>query len=229
MIFKPLIRIVVFLSLVALPVSALANQNTVSGQPLSVVGFGDSLMSGFELPVQDSFPAQLEKALNDKGINVTVANAGVAGETTTDAVSRLDWSIPEGTGLVILEFGANDALRGISPEISEKNLAEIIGKLQQRKVQVILAGMLAPPNMGGDYEDKFNAIFPRLAQKYNVPLYPFFMEGVAAQKSLQLEDGMHPNTEGVAKMVEGFLPIIEKTIAGNTSLSDKAANSNISQ
>lgn len=229
MIFKPLIRIVVFLSLVALPVSALANQNTVSGQPLSVVGFGDSLMSGFELPVQDSFPAQLEKALNDKGINVTVANAGVAGETTTDAVSRLDWSVPEGTRLVILEFGANDALRGISPEISEKNLAEIIGKLQQRKVQVILAGMLAPPNMGGDYEDKFNAIFPRLAQKYNVPLYPFFMEGVAAQKSLQLEDGMHPNTEGVAKMVEGFLPIIEKTIAGNTSLSDKAANSNISQ
>lgn len=229
MIFKPLIRIVVFLSLVALPVSALANQNTVSGQPLSVVGFGDSLMSGFELPAQDSFPAQLEKALNDKGINVTVANAGVAGETTTDAVSRLDWSVPEGTGLVILEFGANDALRGISPEISEKNLAEIVGKLQQRKVQVILAGMLAPPNMGGDYEDKFNAIFPRLAQKYNVPLYPFFMEGVAAQKSLQLEDGMHPNTEGVAKMVEGFLPIIEKTIAGNTSLSDKAANSNISQ
>lgn len=229
MIFKPLIRIVVFLSLVALPVSALANQNTVSGQPLSVVGFGDSLMSGFELPVQDSFPAQLEKALKDKGINVAVTNAGVAGETTTDAVSRLDWSVPEGTGLVILEFGANDALRGISPEISEKNLSEIIEKLQQRKVQIILAGMLAPPNMGDDYEDKFNAIFPRLAQKYNVPLYPFFMEGVAAQKSLQLEDGMHPNTEGVAKMVEGFLPIIEKTIAGNPSLSNKAADSNISQ
>ncbi|MDQ0997439.1 acyl-CoA thioesterase-1 [Phyllobacterium ifriqiyense] len=229
MIFKPLIRIVVFLSLVALPVSALANQNTVSGQPLSVVGFGDSLMSGFELPVQDSFPAQLEKALKDKGINVTVANAGVAGETTTDAVSRLDWSVPEGTGLVILEFGANDALRGISPEISEKNLAEIIEKLQKRKVQVILAGMLAPPNMGGDYEDKFNAIFPRLAQKYDVPLYPFFMEGVAAQKSLQLEDGMHPNTQGVAKMVEGFLPVIEKTIADDTSSSNKATNSNISQ
>ncbi len=229
MIFKPLIRIVVFLSLVALPVSALANQNTVSGQPLSVVGFGDSLMSGFELPVQDSFPAQLEKALKDKGINVTVANAGVAGETTTDAVSRLDWSVPEGTGLVILEFGANDALRGISPEISEKNLAEIIEKLQQRKVQVILAGMLAPPNMGGDYEDKFNAIFPRLAQKYDVPLYPFFMEGVAAQKSLQLEDGMHPNTQGVAKMVEGFLPVIEKTIADDTSSSNKATNSNVSQ
>ncbi|MHC1547413.1 arylesterase [Phyllobacterium sp. K27] len=229
MIFKPLIRIVVFLSLVALPVSTLANQNTVSGQPLSVVGFGDSLMSGFELPVQDSFPAQLERALKDEGINVTVANAGVAGETTTDAVSRLDWSVPEGTDLVILEFGANDALRGLSPEISEKNLSEIIEKLQQRKVQIILAGMLAPPNMGSDYEERFNAIFPRLAQKYDVPLYPFFMEGVAAQKPLQLEDGMHPNTEGVAKMVDGFLPIIKKTIAGNTSLTNKATGSNVSQ
>jgi acyl-CoA thioesterase I len=216
MIFKPLIRIVVLLGLVALPVSALANQNTVSGQPLSVVGFGDSLMSGFELPVQDSFPAQLEKALKAKGIDVAISNAGVAGDTTTDAVSRLDWSVPEGTGLVILEFGANDALRGISPEISEKNLAEIIERLQQRKVPVILAGMLAPPNMGGEYGEKFNAIFPKLAQKYNIPLYPFFMEGVAGQKALQLQDGMHPNAEGVAKMVEGFLPIMEKTIADNT-------------
>ena len=225
--FKPLIEIVVFLGLIAMqslnPSVSLANQNAVSGQSLNVVGFGDSLMSGFELPVQDSFPAQLEKALKDKGVNVTVANAGVAGETTTDAVSRLDWSVPEGTDMVILEFGANDALRGISPEISEKNLAEIIEKLRQRKVQVILAGMLAPPNMGGDYEKKFNAIFPRLAEKYNVPLYPFFMEGVAAEKSLQLEDGMHPNTEGVAKMVAGFMPLMERTIAGSDASSTDAS------
>ncbi|MGH6861401.1 MAG: arylesterase [Phyllobacterium sp.] len=192
----------------------MANQNTVSGRPLTVVGFGDSLMSGFELPAADSFPAQLEKALKDKAIDVTIANAGVAGDTTTDALSRLDWSVPEGTGLVILEFGANDALRGIPPEISERNLAEIIEKLKQRKTQVILAGMLAPPNMGGDYQDKFNPIFRRLATKYDVPLYPFFLEGVAAEKSLQLEDGMHPNAAGVAKMVQGFLPVIEKTLAG---------------
>lgn len=225
--FKPLIKIVVFLGLIAMqslnPSMSLANQNAVSGQSLNVVGFGDSLMSGFELPVQDSFPAQLEKALKDKGVNVTVTNAGVAGETTTDAVSRLDWSVPEGTDMVILEFGANDALRGISPEISETNLAEIIEKLKQRKVQVILAGMLAPPNMGGDYEEKFNAIFPRLAEKYNVPLYPFFMEGVAAEKSLQLEDGMHPNTEGVAKMVAGFMPLMQKTIAGSDASSTDAS------
>lgn len=211
--FKPLIQILVSLGLVALPSLALANQNAVSGHPLAVVGFGDSLMSGFELPVQDSFTAQLEKALKDKGVNVTIANAGVAGETTTDGLSRLEWSIPDGTDLVILEFGANDALRGISPQISEKNLADIIEKLKQRNVQVILAGMLAPPNMGDDYEKKFNAIFPRLAAKYNVPLYPFFMEGVATEKSLQLEDGMHPNAQGVAKMVEGFMPVIEKAIA----------------
>jgi acyl-CoA thioesterase-1 len=215
--FKSLIQFFVLSGLVALPSQALANQNAVSDRPLAVVGFGDSLMSGFQLPVQDSFTAQLEKALRDKGINVTITNAGVAGETTADGVSRLDWSIPEGTDIVILEFGANDALRGIAPEISEKNLSDMIEKLKQRNVRVILAGMLAPPNMGNDFADKFNAIFPRLANKYDVPLYPFFLDGVATVKSLQLEDGEHPNTEGVAKMVEGFLPIMEETISQHTA------------
>jgi acyl-CoA thioesterase-1 len=215
--FKSLIQFFVLSGLVALPSQALANQNAVSDRPLAVVGFGDSLMSGFQLPVQDSFTAQLEKALRDKGINVTITNAGVAGETTADGVSRLDWSIPEGTDIVILEFGANDALRGIAPEISEKNLSDMIEKLKQRNVRIILAGMLAPPNMGNDFADKFNAIFPRLANKYDVPLYPFFLDGVATVKSLQLEDGEHPNTEGVAKMVEGFLPIMEETISQHTA------------
>ncbi|MDR6631737.1 acyl-CoA thioesterase-1 [Phyllobacterium sp. 1468] len=215
--FKPLLQFFVLSGLVALPSLALANQNAVSDRPLAVVGFGDSLMSGFQLPIQDSFTAQLEKALKDKGVNVTITNAGVAGETTTDGVSRLDWSVPEGTDLVILEFGANDALRGIDPAISEKNLSDILEKLKQRNVQVILAGMLAPPNMGNDYAEKFNAIFPRLAEKYDVPLYPFFLDGVATVKSLQLADGEHPNTEGVAKMVEGFLPLMEKTISQRTA------------
>ena len=215
--FKSLLQFFVLSGLVALPSLALANQNAVSDRPLAVVGFGDSLMSGFQLPIQDSFTAQLEKALKDKGVNVTITNAGVAGETTTDGVSRLDWSVPEGTDLVILEFGANDALRGIDPAISEKNLSDILEKLKQRNVQVILAGMLAPPNMGNDYAEKFNAIFPRLAKKYDVPLYPFFLDGVATVKSLQLADGEHPNTEGVAKMVEGFLPLMEKTISQRTA------------
>lgn len=214
---KSLLQFFVLSGLVALPSLALANQNAVSDRPLAVVGFGDSLMSGFQLPIQDLFTAQLEKALKDKGVNVTITNAGVAGETTTDGVSRLDWSVPEGTDLVILEFGANDALRGIDPAISEKNLSDILEKLKQRNVQVILAGMLAPPNMGNDYAEKFNAIFPRLAKKYDVPLYPFFLDGVATVKSLQLEDGEHPNTEGVAKMVEGFLPLMEKTISQRTA------------
>jgi acyl-CoA thioesterase-1 len=213
--FKLLIRILVFLGLVVSPSLGWADQNTVSPQPLTVVGFGDSLMSGYELPMPDAFPAQLEKALKDKGHNVSITNAGVAGDTTTDAVSRLDWSIPDGTGLVILEFGANDALRGLSPEITEKNLTEMLGRLQQRKIPVILAGMLAPPNMGGDYAQKFNAIYPRLAEKYGVPLYPFFLQGVAGEKPLQLTDGMHPNAQGVGKMVEGFLPIMEKALAAN--------------
>lgn len=215
--FKSLLQFFVLSGLVALPSLALANQNAVSDRPLAVVGFGDSLMSGFQLPIQDSFTAQLEKALKDKGVNVTITNAGVAGETTTDGVSRLDWSVPEGTDLVILEFGANDALRGIDPAISEKNLSDILEKLKERNVQVILAGMLAPPNMGNDYAEKFNAIFPRLAEKYDVPLYPFFLDGVATVKSLQLADGEHPNTEGVAKMVEGFLPLMEKTISQRTA------------
>jgi len=215
-------HVLVSICFVALPSLALANQNAVSDRPLSVVGFGDSLMSGFELPVDESFTAQLEKALQDKGIDARVANAGVAGETTTDGLSRLDWSVPDGTDMVILEFGANDALRGISPEISEKNLSEIIERLKQRNVQVILAGMLAPPNMGQDYEEKFNAIFPRLAAKYDVPLYPFFMDGVATERSLQLDDGMHPNAKGVARMVEGFMPIMEKTIAASSVASGAA-------
>ncbi|MBA8899849.1 MULTISPECIES: arylesterase [unclassified Phyllobacterium] len=220
MIFKPLIKIIVSLGLVALPSLALANQNAVSGHALSVVGFGDSLMSGFELPVQDSFTAQLEKSLKDKGVEISIANAGVAGDTTTGGLARLDWSVPDGTDLVILELGANDALRGISPEISEKNLAEMIEKLQKRKIQVILAGMLAPPNMGGDYEQKFNAIFPDLAKKYDVPLYPFFMDGIATEASLLQADGMHPTTQGVAVMVKGFLPIMQKTIKQPTVTSD---------
>ena len=220
MIFKPLIKIVVSLGLVALPSLTLANQNPVSGHALSVVGFGDSLMSGFELPVQDSFTAQLEKSLKDKGVEISIANAGVDGDTTTGRLALLDWSFPDGSDLVILELVANDALRGISPEISEKNLAEMIEKLQKRKIQVILAGMLAPPNMGGDYEEKFNAIFPDLAKKYDVPLYPFFMEGIATQASLLQADGMHPTTQGVAVMVKGFLPIMQKTIKQPTVTSD---------
>ena len=179
---------------------------------VKIVGFGDSLMAGYLLPANAAFPQQLEKALNDKGVEVSIENAGVSGDTTTGGLSRIDWSVPDSTDLVILELGANDALRGIEPDITEKNLDEMLARLKQRGISVILAGMMAPPNMGKDYAAKFNPIYPKLAQKYGVPLYPFFLDGVATKKDLQLEDGMHPNEKGVETMVSNFMPTIEKSL-----------------
>lgn len=179
---------------------------------IRIVGFGDSLMAGYLLPSNAAFPQQLEKALNDKGVEVSIENAGVSGDTTTGGLSRIDWSVPDGTDLVILELGANDALRGIEPDITEKNLDEMLARLKQRGISVILAGMMAPPNMGKDYVARFNPIYPKLAQKYGVPLYPFFLDGVATKKDLLLEDGMHPNEKGVETMVSNFMPTIEKSL-----------------
>ena len=179
---------------------------------VKIVGFGDSLMAGYLLPANAAFPQQLEKALNDKGVEVSIENAGVSGDTTTGGLSRIDWSVPDGTDLVILELGANDALRGIEPDITEKNLDEMLARLKQRGISVILAGMMAPPNMGKDYAAKFNPIYPKLAQKYGVQLYPFFLDGVATKKDFLLEDGMHPNEKGVETMVSNFMPTIEKSL-----------------
>lgn len=180
--------------------------------PLKIVGFGDSLMAGYLLPAGDAFPQQLETALDQKGYNVVIDNAGVSGDTTSGGLARLDWSIPDDTDIVILELGANDALRGITPELTEANLDEMLTKLKNRNISVILAGMMAPPNMGKAYADAFNPIYPRLAQKHNVPLYPFFLDGVAAQSEYLLEDGMHPNQAGIAVMVSKFLPVFEKIV-----------------
>ncbi|CDN55983.1 Lipolytic protein G-D-S-L family [Neorhizobium galegae bv. officinalis bv. officinalis str. HAMBI 1141] len=183
------------LALAALPAAA-------QDKAIQLVGFGDSLMAGYQLAPSESYTAQLEAALKASGQNVVVTNAGVSGDTTAGGLSRIDWSVPDGTDGVILELGANDALRGISPEQSEKNLDAILARLKERKIPVFLVGILAPPNMGGDYAEKFNPIYKRLAEKYVVPLYPFFLDGVATISSLQLSDGMHPNAKGVAVMVE---------------------------
>src|SRR5690606_10666659 len=147
------------------------------------------------------------------GHDVVIANAGVSGDTTSGGLSRLDWSVPEDTDLVILELGANDMLRGISPDITEKNLTAMIEGLRARGIDIILAGMIAAPNLGADYGERFNALFPALAEKYDLPFYPFFLEGVVAERKLLLEDGMHPNADGVERMVEGFLPVIEEVLA----------------
>lgn len=183
-----------------------------AARTLQLVGLGDSLMAGYQLPPGDGFPAKLQAALKAKGVDIVVADAGVSGDTTSGGLSRVDWSVPDGTDGVILELGANDALRGIPPEDTEKNLDTIIAGLQARKIPVLLAGMLAPPNMGGDYAAKFNPIYQRLADKYKLVLYPFFLDGVAAQAKLQLEDGMHPNPEGVDVMVQRFEPTVQKFI-----------------
>jgi acyl-CoA thioesterase I len=174
--------------------------------------FGDSLMAGYELAPGESFPERLQIALRDRGHNVVIENAGVSGDTTSGGLSRLDWSVPDGTDLVVLELGANDMLRGVAPSLTEANLDEMISRLKARGIGVVLAGMLAAPNLGPDYAEAFNAIFPRLAEKHGIPLHPFFLDGVVANSDLLLADGMHPNAAGVDRMVEAALPTIEAAI-----------------
>nr|WP_245515089.1 arylesterase [Jiella endophytica] len=182
------------------------------GKPIEIVAFGDSLTQGYGVEPGKAFPEQLEAALRKDGLNVAVDNAGVSGDTTTGGLSRLDWSVPQTADLVIVELGANDALRGISPDITRNNLDEILKRLTDRGQTVILAGMLAPPNMGEDYASKFDAIYPDLAKKYPVTLYPFFLEGVAADPELNQADGMHPTAKGVAKIVAAMKPVIETAL-----------------
>lgn len=184
-----------------------------AAEPLQIVGFGDSLMAGYGLQPGESFPEKLEKALRAKGHDVVIVNAGVSGDTSSGGLARLDWSVPDGTDLVILELGGNDMLRGIAPEITEKNLDQMISRLQERNIGVLLAGMRAAPNLGSDYAAAFDGIYSRLAEKHGVPLYPFFLDGVAADRVFLLEDGMHPNAAGIDRMVERFLPAVEKLLA----------------
>ncbi len=181
-------------------------------EPVNIVGFGDSLMAGYQLAPADAFPVKLEDALVATGNEVTIANAGVSGDTTSGGLSRLDWSVPEDADAVILELGANDALRGISPEKTRENLDAMIAALKGRGVEVLLVGMLAPPNMGDAYADLFNDIYPELAEKYDLILYPFFLDGVAAEEGLDIGDGMHPNPQGVDIMVTRFLPYAEQLL-----------------
>lgn len=209
--FKSLIRIFLLTAALAGGVSA-AGADTLKG-----VGFGDSLMAGYQLAPGEGFPEQLQDALEAQGHDIVIANAGVSGDTTSGGLARLDWSVPDDTDFVILELGANDALRGVSPDLTRENLDAMISGLKARGIDVILAGMLAPPNMGDDYAAAFNPIYPDLAEKHDVTLYPFFLDGVAAQEDRLLGDGMHPNADGVAEMVGRFLPLMEDYLAGRES------------
>ena len=213
--FQPILMVMTILSWLMLPAAALAQQTTTppeAGETLQIVAFGDSLSAGYGVGPGESFPEQLQAALRDAGHDVSVANAGVSGDTTSGGLARLEWSVPQEADLVIVELGANDALRGISPEITERNLDQILAKLQARDQTALLAGMMAPPNMGADYAAEFDGIYQRLADKYDVAFYPFFLDGVAAEPALNQDDGMHPNPEGVAVIVERILPAVTKAL-----------------
>lgn len=188
-----------------------------SEKPMRIVAFGDSLTAGFDLTPSQAFPVLLEKALRARGHAVEVINAGVSGDTTAAGLGRFDWAIPDGTDAVILELGANDALRGIDPKTARANLDKILARLKSRNIDVLLAGMMAPRNWGEAYVKDFDAIYPELAEKHGAILYPFFLDGVAMDAGLNLTDGIHPNARGVAKIVEGILPRAEELIARTTA------------
>lgn len=178
-----------------------------------IVVLGDSLTAGFGLPTAEAFPAKLAEALKTKGIDVVIANAGVSGDTASGGLDRVDWSVPEGTDAVIVELGANDALRGLDPDITKMALDKILRKLADRRIAVLLAGMRAPRNMGPDYTRAFDGIYQALASTHSVVFYPFFLEGVAADPKLNQADGLHPNAAGVDTIVARILPRVEELIA----------------
>ena len=182
-------------------------------RPVKIVVLGDSLSAGLGLPADAAFPERLAQVLKAKGIAATVANAGVSGDTASGGLGRLDWSVPDGTSAVIVELGANDALRGIDPSVTKAALDGILTKLRDRHIFVLLAGMRAPRNMGADYVQAFDAIYPALASTHRVVFYPFFLEGVATDAKLNQADGLHPTAAGVDVIVARILPRVEQLIA----------------
>jgi acyl-CoA thioesterase-1 len=180
-----------------------------------IVAFGDSIAAGFGLPPDAAFPARLQVKLHDQGIAARIVNAGVSGDTTAGGVARLDWTLADKPDIVILELGANDALRGIDPATVRANLEKIIAKVQASGGKLLLLGMRAPPNWGEDYQRAFDRIYPELATAHNVPLVPFFLEGVAMDPQLNQPDGLHPNEKGVAVMVDHIAPMVAKLLAKN--------------
>jgi len=199
------ILVLMFGLMTALPVAARAD----AVKPVKLVVLGDSLSAGLGLPANEAFPAKLQKALKDKGLDVDITNAGVSGDTASGGRDRLDWSVAQGTEAVMVELGANDALRGIDPAVTRGALTEIVTRLKARGIAVMLCGMLAPPNYGSDYAAKFNAIYPDLAKQFGVTLYPFYLDGVAADPKLNQADGIHPTAAGVDIIVAKMLPTVE--------------------
>jgi acyl-CoA thioesterase-1 len=191
----------------------LAGPAAGADRPVRIVALGDSLTAGLGLPANAAFPARLEQALNAKGVAVEITNAGVSGDTASAGLARLDWSVPEGTDAVIIELGANDTLRGIDPKVTREALEGIVGRLRERRIEVLLAGMRAAPNLGPDYGRDFDAIYPDLAARNDLLLYPFFLDGVATDAKLNQRDGLHPTAAGVDAIVARILPKAEELVA----------------
>lgn len=210
--FPALFKVVMVLAAVNLTLSPQPAAGDTTTKPVRIVAFGDSLTAGYLLKPSQSFPSQLAAALQKRGLVVDVINAGVSGETMSQGLARLDWSIPDGTDAVILELGANDVLRGIDPGVTRAALDQILQRLGERNIDVLVAGMRALRNWGSEYEAAFNPIFEDLSKKYQVLHYPFFLDGVAADPQLNLSDGLHPNSAGIAKIVERIMPNVLELI-----------------
>jgi len=187
--------------------------NQAEAREAVIVAFGDSLTAGFGLPEKESFPAQLEQALKVRGQEVRVVNAGVSGDTAAAGLARLDWAMSNDASAVIIELGANDALQGLDPAATKAVLEKIITQVKARGLPILLAGMEAPRNLGKDYVDQFRAMYVDLAQRYDVVFYPFFLDGVALDDKFMQGDGLHPNAQGVARIVELILPKVEELLA----------------
>ena len=208
-------RIWIFAILVILAGAVIGTRDAHATKQIIIVAIGDSLTAGYGLPAPDAFPVRLESALRQTGLEVRVINGGVSGDTTAGGRARLDWVLADKPDAAIVELGANDALRGIDPEEASRNLSVILSELKMRNVRVLLAGMQAPPNLGSRYVREFNTIFPDLAAAHDVMLYPFFLDGVAAEPALNQRDGIHPNALGVAVIVDRILPYVSRLIGDN--------------
>lgn len=184
-----------------------------TAEPITLVAFGDSLTAGYGVDAGDSFPERLEIALRAKGHDVTVQNAGVSGDTTAAGLARLDWALSENADGVIVALGANDALRGLPPAETAKNMEAILARIKERELPVMVAGMLAPRNMGEDYGKEFDPIFAASAKTHGAVFYPFFLEGVVTDANLNQADGIHPNRKGVDVIVGKMLATVEKLLA----------------
>ncbi|WP_112661824.1 arylesterase [Microvirga flavescens] len=193
--------------------AAFPTSSFAQAQPIRLVALGDSLSAGYLLPQEAAFPAALERALKAKGYNVEIINAGVSGDTSSGGLDRLDWSVPDGTDGVIVELGANDMLRGLDPAIPRQSIETIVERLKARNIGVMLAGMMASRNLGPDYAQKFDPLYQDIAKKHGLVLYPFFLEGIAGDRSLNLPDGLHPTAKGVEVIVERILPSVEAFLA----------------